>query len=87
MGAWEEVLDENKKVIYIKGEKKDDIMQYTEKQLFELSSSSRYSPENLYVGEVFPVEGKNGESYIFLCKIDRQKNEIHLCTNLIFLVN
>ncbi|WP_158534748.1 HAMP domain-containing sensor histidine kinase [Romboutsia maritimum] len=73
MGAWEEVLDENKKVIYVKGEKKDDIMQYTEKQLFELSSSIGDSPENPYVGEVLPVEGKNGEHYLFLCKIDRLK--------------
>ena len=75
MGAWEEVLDENKKVIYVKGEKKDDIMQYTEKQLFELSSSTAYSPETPYVGQVFPVEGKNGESYLFLCKIDKLKVE------------
>ncbi|SFC97377.1 response regulator [Clostridium uliginosum] len=52
-----------------------DIMQYTEKQLFELSSSIEYSPETPYVGQAFPVEGKNGESYIFLCKIDRLKVE------------
>ncbi|WP_169735838.1 HAMP domain-containing sensor histidine kinase [Clostridium lundense] len=75
MGGWEEVLDENKKVIYIKGEKKDDIMQYTEKQLFELVSFTEYSPEKPYVGRVFSVEGKNGKPYIFLCKIDRRKVE------------
>lgn len=73
MGAWEEVLDENKKVIYIKGEKKDNIMQYNEQQLFKLVSFEKYSPNNPYIGEVFAVEGKHGESYIFLYKVDRRK--------------
>lgn len=73
MGGWEEVLDENKKVIYIKGEKKDNIMQYTEKQLFELSSFEEYSSETPYTGQAFAVEGKHGESYIFLYKVDRRK--------------
>ncbi|MBW6408694.1 HAMP domain-containing sensor histidine kinase [Clostridium weizhouense] len=75
MDAWEEVLDENKNVIYVKGEKKDDIIHYTEKQLFELASSSKYSPENPYIGEIFSVKGKNEEDYIFLCKIDRRNIE------------
>ncbi|MGO5065619.1 HAMP domain-containing histidine kinase [Clostridium sporogenes] len=73
MGAWEEVLDENKKVIYIKGEKKDNIMQYNEQQLFELVSFGEYSSKTPYVGEVFKVKGKHGESYIFLYKVDRRK--------------
>lgn len=75
IGAWEEVLDENKNVIYIKGDKKDNIMQYTEDQLFKLTSSFEYSPENPYVGQVLPVEGKNGEHYLFLYKIDIRKIE------------
>lgn len=75
MGAWEEVLDENKNVIYIKGDKKDNIMQYNERQLFELTTSKEYSLETPYVGQVFPVEGKNGEQYLFLYKIDIRKVE------------
>lgn len=75
MGAWEEVLDENKKVIYIKGDKKDTLMQYTEDQLFELNSSNEDSTETPYVGQVFPVEGKNGEHYLFLYKIEKSKIE------------
>lgn len=75
MGAWEEVLDENKKVIYIKGNKQDNILQYTEEQLFELTSLIEYSPENPYIGQVFPVEGKNGDHYLFLYKIDKRKVE------------
>ncbi|AZV57803.2 HAMP domain-containing sensor histidine kinase [Clostridium sp. AWRP] len=73
MGAWEEVLNEDKKVIYVKGEKKDNIMQYTEEQLFRLSSVGNYSPQNPYFGEVFSVKGKHGEPYVFLYKIDRRK--------------
>lgn len=75
MGGWEEILDKNKKVIYVKGEKKDNIMQYTEKQLFELVSFTEYSPKSPYVGRIFSVKGKNGEPYIFLCKVDRRKIE------------
>jgi signal transduction histidine kinase len=75
MGAWEEVLDENKKVIYIKGDKKDNLMEYTETQLFELNCSNEASTENPYFGQVFPVEGKNGEHYLFLYKIEKSKIE------------
>ncbi len=74
MGAWGgEVLDENKRVIYIKGEKKDNIMQYNEQQLFRLVSFEKYSPENPYIGQVFMVKGKHEEPYIFLYKVDRRK--------------
>lgn len=75
MGAWEEVLDENKKVIYIKGDKKDNVMQYTEEQLFELNYSNENTTETPYVGQVFPVEGKNREHYLFLYKIEKSKIE------------
>ncbi|AQS09954.1 alkaline phosphatase synthesis sensor protein PhoR [Clostridium saccharobutylicum] len=75
MGAWEEVLDENKKVIYIKGDKKDNIMQYTEDQLFELNYSKEDSTNSPYIGQVFPVEGENEEHYLFLYKIDKRKVE------------
>lgn len=57
----------------MKGEKKDNITQYDEKQLLQLVSSSEYSLENPYYGEICMVEGKNGEPYIFLFKIDRRK--------------
>ena len=74
IGGWAEVIDENKKVIYIKGQKKDSIMQYTEQQLLELvSSSETYSVEKPYLGEIALVEGKNGETYTFLLKIDKRK--------------
>lgn len=73
IGAWAEVLDENKKVIFIKGEKKDNIIQYNEKQLLQLVSSDEYTPENPYYGAVSIVEGKNGEPYTFLVKFDRRK--------------
>ncbi|OPJ64001.1 sensor histidine kinase [Clostridium oryzae] len=71
--GWEEVLDQNKKVIFIKGKKKDNIMKYNEKQLFDLVSINDYSPKCPFVGQVFMVKGKHGEPYIFLYKIDRRK--------------
>ncbi|AWI04479.1 HAMP domain-containing sensor histidine kinase [Clostridium drakei] len=73
IGAWEEVLNEDRKVIYVKGEKKDSIMQYNDEQLFRLSSVGNYSSESPYYGEVFSVKGKHGEPYLFLYKIDRRK--------------
>lgn len=74
IGGWAEILDENRKVIYIKGQKKDNIMQYTERQLLELvSASGPYSSEKPYLGELVMVEGKNGEPYTFLLKLDKRK--------------
>lgn len=74
VGGWVEVLDKNKKVIYVKGEKKDKIMQYNEKELYELISSSEpYSGQNPYTGLLTEVKGKNNEPYLFIMKIDRKK--------------
>ncbi|GAA0741707.1 HAMP domain-containing sensor histidine kinase [Clostridium oceanicum] len=73
MEGWVEVLDENKKVIYVKGKKKDNIKKYNENQLFKLSYLEKYTAKNPYFGEVFGVKGKHGESYFFLYKIDRRK--------------
>lgn len=73
IGAWIEVLDENRNVIFIKGEKKDTLMQYSQEQLLQLVSPDDYTTENPYFGSVSMVKGKNGESYIFLFKVDRRK--------------
>ena len=73
LGGWVEVLDENKRVIYIKGKKKDSIMEYTEKQLLNTISSDQSNSENSYCGEFAVVQGRNGERYIFLLKFDKNK--------------
>ncbi len=67
IGGWLEILDEDKKVIFIKGQKKDNIMQYTEEQLFELVSSQEpYSLEKPYIGESTIVKGKEGQQYFLI---------------------
>lgn len=79
IGGWVEVLDENKKVIYVKGQKKDKVMQYNEKQLYELLCPQEpYSKQNPYIGCLTEVKGKNNESYIFMIKMDRRKMESSL---------
>lgn len=73
-GAWVEILDENKKVIYIKGQKKDNVMQYSEKQFLEMILSQKPAyDENPWIADAVTVEGNNGESYIFLLKLDSRK--------------
>ncbi|WP_207649983.1 HAMP domain-containing sensor histidine kinase [Clostridium cavendishii] len=76
IGGWIEILDENKKVIYVKGEKRDKVTQYSEKDLFELTAlfvRKTDSKEHDYIGELSFVEGKNGEQYILIMKFDRKK--------------
>ncbi len=74
IGGWLEILDEDKKVIFIKGQKKDNIMQYTQEQLFELVSSEEpYSLEKPYTGELAIVKGKEGQQYFLLLKYDKRK--------------
>lgn len=74
IGGWLEILDEDKKVIFIKGQKKDNIMRYTEEQLFELVSSEEpYSLEKPYIGELAIVKGKEGQHYFLLIKYDKRK--------------
>ena len=72
-GGWVEILDENKRVIYIKGKKKDNIMEYNERQLFATISSDQGTSANSYCGDLTMVEGKNGEPYILLLKFDKNK--------------
>lgn len=73
-GGWAEVLDENKRVIFIKGEKKDNIVQYTETELLEIVSPQEpYSAEKPYAGQAAVVSGKNGEKNYFLIKYDKRK--------------
>lgn len=73
-GIWIEILDENKKIIFVKGEKKDNIIQYTEKQLYDIiSPQESYSVEKPYLGELAMIEGKNGSQYILLLKGDKRR--------------
>lgn len=73
-GAWVEILDENKRVIYIKGQKKDNIMQYDEKQFLRMISSEKYdSSTNPWIADEAVVEGVNGEPYIILLKLDGRR--------------
>lgn len=80
IGGWVEILDQNNKVIYVKGHKKDKIMQYSESQLLQLTSPPEepYSKTNSYIGCITEVKGKNNEPYIFILKIDKRKVESSL---------
>lgn len=74
LGGWLELLDQDKNVIFVKGEKKDDIMQYSEEELFEIiSPQESYSAEKPYFGEAAHIEGKNGQAYTLLLKFDKRK--------------
>lgn len=74
IGGWLEILDENYKVVFIKGQKKDGIMRYTDEQLFEIASPQEsYPEEKNYLGEITVAEGKNGQKYILLLKFDKRK--------------
>lgn len=68
-GGWYEILDEDRKVIFVKGEKKDNIYHYTDEVLFnkiDLMKNIKNSDNMLY--HAYSVSGPNEEKYILLWK-------------------
>lgn len=66
-GGWYEILDKDRKVVYVKGEKKDGIYQYTNEMLFnKMDLSSKLNDNMIY--HVYPIEDSNGEKYLILWK-------------------
>lgn len=73
MECWIEILDENKKVIYVKGEKLDYIEQYDERFLYDQTSIHFDREKYPYWYNISPVEGPNGEPYLYVFKWPRDK--------------
>ncbi|WP_159881623.1 HAMP domain-containing sensor histidine kinase [Paenibacillus puerhi] len=66
-GGWLEIVDEAGSVIYVKGSKEDDIVQYSGAQLYAKLDILRNDDSIHY--HAYPVEGPRGEAYVMLWKI------------------
>ncbi|QZY54490.1 HAMP domain-containing sensor histidine kinase [Crassaminicella profunda] len=73
MECWIEILDENKKVIYVKGKKLDNIYQYDERFLYDQTSIHFDREKYPYWYNISPVEGPKGEPYLYVFKWPRDK--------------
>lgn len=78
--SWIEVLDEKKRVIDVKGKKKDDIYQYDERLLFDYAAQHDYSEEYPYYYNIYPIDGPNDEPYLLIWKLP--KNMYSMTYNL-----
>lgn len=70
--GWAEVVNEDKKVIFVKGKKLDDIYQYTEEFLYDNAAIiHRDEEEYKFIYNIYPVKGPNGEPYLFIIKFPK----------------
>ncbi|WP_102401854.1 HAMP domain-containing sensor histidine kinase [Haloimpatiens massiliensis] len=78
--GWVEILDENKKVVCVRGNKLDDKYQYTEEMLYNYcaihdyskpksSDSKIYSP---YIYSIYPIKGPHDETYLYIIKFPQK---------------
>lgn len=82
-GGWYEILDEDWKVIFVKGEKRDEIYQYNQQTLFNKLNLNTNKGNILYYP--FSVSGPNGENYILLWKLPK-KNVLNYGIKAIMLL-
>ncbi|TCO76896.1 HAMP domain-containing sensor histidine kinase [Marinisporobacter balticus] len=68
MDCWIEILDENKKVIYVKGKKLDQIYQYDERFLYDQAAIHADRKKYPYWYNISPVDGPGGEPYLYVFK-------------------
>jgi len=76
MGGWIEVLDEENKVIFTKGDKKTDTYQYSPDRLYQLLSYNGSSQD--YVCTAKEITADGGRHYTFLVLIPSDKADLQL---------
>ncbi|MFU1797566.1 ATP-binding protein [Paenibacillus azoreducens] len=77
-GGWFEIVNELGQIIYVKGNKEDDIVHYQEGQLFAKMDVERNDDAIFYHG--FPADGPHGESYVLLWKIPERLFKLSTAT-------
>lgn len=87
LGGWIEILDENKKVIYVKGKKLDYIYQYNENQLFDNSAVLHDDAEKYpYIYNIYPVEGPSGKQYLYIIKFPKALYHVSMRADVISII-
>lgn len=65
-GGWFEILDEEKNVIYVKGDKEDTLYHYTNQMLYQKMNVMKNDDSMIY--HVYEVNEPNQEAHLFLWK-------------------
>ena len=81
-GGWLEIVNAQGEVIFVKGNKKDQIMQYAAGQIYAKMDLERNDDSISY--HAYPVEGPNGEPYTLLWKIPEPLGKISAALGIFF---
>ncbi|MFD3157066.1 ATP-binding protein [Haloimpatiens sp. FM7330] len=81
--GWIEILDENKNVVFVKGNKQDNIYHYDERFLYDNSVLFHNDDEKYPIMYcIYPIKGPNKEKYLFLIKIPKKYFSISMSFKL-----
>lgn len=75
LDGWVEILDENRNVIYVKGNKKDEKQSYTQEEIFNLVG---VDCSEKYFGLIQSFKSKEGKTYYCLVKYPDDKLKVQV---------
>jgi signal transduction histidine kinase len=76
MGGWVEILDDQYKVIFTKGNKKDNITQYDKNDLIN-SFQKRTNPKGILYSSIYAFRGKDGRDYLCIVKFPSLSEQLN----------
>jgi signal transduction histidine kinase len=76
MGGWAEILDDQYKVIFTKGNKKDNITQYDKNDLIN-SFQKRTNPNGILYSSIYAFRGKDGRDYLCIVKFPSLSEQLN----------
>ncbi|MCE5169113.1 HAMP domain-containing histidine kinase [Paenibacillus profundus] len=79
-GGWFEIVNELGEIIYVKGNKEDDIVRYQDGQMYAKMDVERNDDSISY--HAYHAEGPHGESYVLLWKIPERLLKLSTATSI-----
>jgi signal transduction histidine kinase len=76
IGGWVEILDDEYKVIFTKGNKKDNITQYDKNDLIN-SFQTKINPKGTLYSSMYAFRGKDGRDYLCIVKIPSLSEQVY----------
>ncbi|MCX7914299.1 MAG: HAMP domain-containing histidine kinase [Thermodesulfovibrionales bacterium] len=76
IGGWVEILDDQYKVIFTKGSKKDNITQYDKNDLIN-SFEKKVNPKGTAYNSVYAFKGKDGRDYLCIVKFPSLSEQVN----------